>query len=153
MTATARPQKKADIDPNFQKQVRKRKTDAQQEGQKRKQNEQVQVMMPELGDWSGDLFDWEGISKAFERKKANADYVKATSDAQNPGVTGDLVSTTTQIDYLAIMERAFRARHSSSFPRVVAHQIGRKAGHGGSQGVFNRGALEYVNGLIRQSGG
>ena len=151
MTDTAKATKKSDIDPNFQDQVNQRKQDAAQEGEKRRRSQQVQVMMPKLGDWVGDLFDWDGVSKAFNRDQANDDFVKATSDARNPGVTGDLVATTLQVDYLSVMERAFRARHTMSFPRAIAQQSARKEAHGEDRGAFSQSALEFVRGVLKQS--
>ena len=64
-----------------------------------------------------------------------------------------MVVTTTQIDYLAIMERAFRARHTMSRPRAMLHAMGRKAGHGSNTGPLVRGVLEHVRGLVKQSKG
>lgn len=149
---TVNPTKKSDIDPNFEKQINSRQTDAQQEGEQRKSNEQVQWTKPD--NWSGDPFDWQGIQDTFQRDKANEDYEKSVSDAEDPGTSGDLVATTTQVDYLSVMGRAFQSRMSGhSFARAVAHQTARKRGHGNVQGVFKRSALQYVRGVLKQAGG
>ncbi len=151
MTDTVKATKKADIDPNFKDQISSRKEDAQKEGENRILGKQVEVMAPKLGDWDGDLFDYAGINTAFKRKKANEDFVKATSDATSPGVTGDLIATTLQVDYLAIMGRAYLARHTMSFPRAVAHQSGRKIGQGTDKGSFGQSALEFIRQIVKQS--
>jgi len=152
MTQTVNPTKKADMDPNFQKQVTARQTEAKKEDEERKMTKQVPWCKPQ--GWNGDPFDWEGMKTPFKRDKANSDFLKATASPLDPGRTGDLVSTTTMIDYLSVMERAFRARHTYSFARAVAQQTGRKKGHGTSgTGLFSQGVLKYVQGIIKQTGG
>lgn len=153
--STTQEQRKADIDPNFDKQLNNLQKLAKDEAEKRVKGNQVKWMLPEKGDWDGDLFNWDDmLKKGFNRDKANEDFVKATQDKQSPGVTGDLIITTTQIDYLAIMGRAFAARHTMSFNRAVALASGRKKGHGDpSLGLFKKGIFEYVRALIKQSSG
>ena len=111
--------------------------------------------MPELstddGSWLGDLFDIEGMSDPFNRDEANEMFVEATKDGENSGVTGDLGSTTLQVDYLACMERAFRSRHTMRRPRTMAHMTGRRKGHGNERGVLTQMNLEFVRNMIKQS--
>lgn len=150
----ANPSKKSDIDPNFEKQVNARQQDAKDEEPKRRQNQQVLWFKPP--GWDGDPFNWEGMKIPFKRDKANEDYVTAVTDPKNPGNSGDLQATTTQIDYLAVMERAFRARHTygaHQYCRGTAQQLGRKKGHGHPRGTFKQLVLEYVRGILKQAGG
>jgi hypothetical protein len=144
--------KRSDIDPNFQAQVKNLATLQSDEYDARTKGNQVKVDMPVKNDWDGDLHDLDGIGQAFNRDKANEDFTNAIKDPNNPGVTGDLVATTTQIDYLSCMERAFRARHGSSFPRMVAQAAGRANNQGADTGPIVRSALDYVRGVHKQSG-
>lgn len=152
MTQPIQPQKYADVDPNFQRQVTQLKDTAAQEWSQANQAGQVRWMRPILGGYGGDLWDWEGMKEPFQREQANQWYLDATSDPLKPGRVGDAMITTTQIDYLAAMERAYRARHTMSFPRAVAQHTGRRRfGHAVDKGVFLRGVLEYVRDLIKQT--
>jgi hypothetical protein len=151
---TVNPEKKSDVDPNFEKQVNARKDDAKEEEPTRRQNNQVKWFYPP--GWNGDPFDWEQMKEPFLRDKANQDFITAVRDPQNPGNSGDLIATTTQIDYLMCMERAFRARMTYTahqMTRPNAQQIGRKRGHGGETGTFKMLVLEYVRGVLKQAGG
>lgn len=147
--ATPQPSAKATMDPNFDKRMRELKENAKQEYEERSQGNQVKLFRPK--GWNGDLFDVEGLSTPFLRDKANQDFVEAVKDAQSPGTTGDLVATTTMIDELAMMEAAFRSRHTMRRPRAVAHMLARKRGHGDDKGPFIQLGLEYVRGLLEQS--
>ena len=76
--------------------------------------------------------------------------VEAISDADAPGVVGDLMTSSLQGDYLAMQERAFRARHLSGVRRRL-HAAARRAGHGDDKGLFKRGVLGYVESVLKQS--
>lgn len=151
--ASVNPSSVANMDPQFETQLRSLRTQAQAEASQGRQGDQVQWLIPDRNGWNGDLFDWQGMAKPFDRSQANQDFVQATSDPQNPGNVGDLIVTTTQIDYLAVMERAFRMRHTMRRPRAMAHALGRKAGHGNDAGTFSQCGLEYVRGILKQSKG
>ena len=152
MTLTVNAKKMSNMDPVFQDQVQEHQKQAQKEYDKRHTQDQYPWTMPQLKGWSGDLWDWEGMKEPFKREKANQDFVSATKDQFNPGVTGDLVITTTQIDYLAVMERAFRARHTYSWARAYAQKLGRRKGHGDpSLGLFVYGIIEYIHGLLKEA--
>jgi hypothetical protein len=148
---TAQPSKKSDVDPNFEKQLNELQQDARVEGQNRIKNDQVKWMAPL--NWAGDPFDYDKIAEAFNRNKANEQYEEAVKDPQSPGNAGDLVATTTQIDFLGTMERAFRARYTHSFSRSVALAAGRRKGHGADKGTFKQSALQYVRGILKQASG
>ena len=161
MPAPLTPQKKSDIDPNFQRQITSQQSQGLAEGKNRVQDVQCQWNMPDLtgqdesdaAQWDGNLFDsgYTTLGQPFNRDVANQNYEDATSDPENPGMAGDLVVTTTQIDLMSTMERAFRARHCSRFPRMVAHSLGtRKYGHGSETGTFTQSMLNYVQSLLNQ---
>jgi len=150
---TDTPSSVANMDPNFEGQLRTLRTQAQQEAQSRQQGQPTPWMMPERKAWSGDLFDSAGMHSPFDRTQANQDFVKAVSDATKPGVVGDLIATTTQVDYLATMERAFRMRHTMRRPRAVLLAAGRKTGHGDPQGTLTQCGVEYLRGILKESKG
>jgi len=147
----AQAQAKADVDPNFETQVKELQQQNQQLVPEALKGAQPKWLMPKKEGWSGDLFDWEGMHKAFNRDKSNEDFKKAIEDAKSPGTTGDLAVTTTQIDILAVMERAFRARHTMGRPRAFAHAMARRKGHGNDKGPLVQCQLEYVRGLVKES--
>jgi hypothetical protein len=152
MPKSVDPIKMADMDPNFQKQITERQMEAQKEEEKRKTGDQVPWYKP-VG-WGGNPFDYSAMEPPFNRDQANADFEKAVKDTKAPGRSGDLVATTTMIDYLSVMERAFKARHTYTFARAVAQQTARKKGHGtAGKGLFSQGILKYVQGILKQTGG
>src|SRR4051812_41559396 len=116
---------KADVDPNLEAQVKALQTQAAASAPATLKGEQAKWMMPEHEDWQGDLTDWDELGTPFDRSASNEAFVEAVKDGKNPGTTGDLVVTTLQVDYLACMERAFKARHTMSRPRALAHAMGR----------------------------
>jgi hypothetical protein len=115
------------------------------------QGNQAQWMMPVANGWKGSPFDYEGMAQPYSRAQSNAWFTKATANAAQSGSTGDLIATTTQVDYLACMERAFRARHTMSRPRAMCHTMGRKMGHGLDTGPLSRSIIEYIQGVNTQA--
>ena len=109
--------------------------------------------MPPKGDWKGDLFKWQDLYHPFDSKDPNQELVDAVSDAENPGNVGDLVNTNTQIEYLAMVERAFRARHTMPFARGVAHTSGRRNGQGSDKGPLKFSVMKYLEDLQKMSAG
>lgn len=99
--------------------------------------------------WSGDLFDVDAMSAPFDRKEINQQLVEAMTG--DPGTSGDLVTGTMQIDQLACMERAFRARHSSRKPRMMLHAAARTRGHGSPRGTFAATVLGHISDLISKN--
>lgn len=142
------PESKAKVDPNFEQRLRDLRDAAKAEFTARQGDQPVKWNRPT--DYEADLEDWDAMSDPFDRSAANGQFVEAVEDANNPGTTGDLVATTTQIDYLAVMERAFRARTTSTRPRMMAHLSGRKKGHGSDRGPLIQCTLEYVRSILRQ---
>lgn len=142
---------KVDLDPTFERWVRALRAAAEQAALKLSAGLAAPWMLPLSGGWPEDLFDWDGLSEAFSRAELNEAFVSAIRDAEDPGVVGDLISATTMIEYLAVAERAFRARHTMRRPRAFAHALGRLQGHGHEKGTLTKTALEYVRGLVQQS--
>lgn len=111
------------------------------------------IMRPPTTDWSGELTSTEAvkaISKAFNTDQAQEALIKTFTPA-TVGNTGDGIALSLQIDYAAQAERAFRARHTQSFSRSVAHVVGREVGHGSSNSVFNNQVIRYITSIISQS--
>lgn len=147
----AKATSKADVDPNFETQVKELQTQNAAIAPAALLGQQTQWLMPKHADWTGDLFDWDNMGKPFNRDASNKAFRDAISDAKSPGTTGDMAVTTTQIDILAIMERSFRARHTMSRPRAFAHAMGRRKGHGNDKGPLVQCQLEYIRGLVKES--
>ena len=89
----------------------------------------------------------------FRRTKPNEEFIDKTLNPDDPGNHGDIMMCITQIDYLSVMERAFRARHTVTFPRNVAHHCSRKAGEGDEAGPLQYGVLDYLKELKKVSAG
>jgi len=146
-----KPSSKVQVDANFEGQVKKLIEANKKIADNLKLNQAAGWMMPDMKDWDGDLFNNTGISGAFDRKDLNDACVSAIENASSPGVVGDIISGAAQVEYLAIFERAFRARHTMRRPRALAHAISRHAGHGHPAGVIGQTVLEYVRGLTALS--
>jgi len=85
-----------------------------------------------------DLLDVPSLHEpAWNRDDCNRMYVEEILSAA-PGTQGDIISLKRQIDFLAVEERAWRARHAT-FARCAAHAHGRLDGHGvADNGIFSR---------------
>jgi hypothetical protein len=145
----ADPTSKVNMDPKFEKQLRKLKKDAKKEAEQRKKAKQAKWDRPE--EWSGDTTDYAGMHKPFDRQQANDELVQAISDPKSPGTTGDVVAASVMINRLSTMERAFKVRHTLRRCRATALMIGRKQGHGDDSGPFSQLGIEYVRAVIKQS--
>lgn len=144
---------RVDVDPNFELQVRALRAAFGSLADATLTGGQPRWMTPELLGWSGDTEDREGMSAPFARDQANAQFVEAVADPLEPGTTADLVAATTMIDWLACMERAYRARHTMPRNRAALHAASRYAGHASEQGALTTCALEYVRRIVRQAKG
>lgn len=148
------PQARADIDPIFEKQLRALAGACQRFAAFYLAGGVPQWILPDtIGGWSGDLTDHDGMAQAFNHTQSDQWYIDATSDPKNPGTTGDLIVTTTQIDELAIMRRAFLARHAYDRRRCLTLAAGRMEGIGHVNGVLIQCGIEYVNRLVKMSKG
>jgi len=101
--------------------------------------------------WNGDVFDYDGMHTPFNRDKANQEFTDAIANPNAPGVVGDMIVTTTQIEYLACLERAFRMRHAMPLPRLLLHAAGAARGNGDDKGVYSLCGLEYVRRLVKET--
>ena len=123
---------------------------SKKEEEKRKENEQVQwIMPPKHKKWEGDLYDWPSMYDAFESEKLNElmrESITLSGDSSK-GNDGDVILGQTQMEYKSMMERAFRARHTMTFPRNVAHACARKKGQGKDEGPFKYGVMDYMRQL------
>jgi hypothetical protein len=149
------PESKADMDAKFETLLRDLADQAGIEAVVRVVGGQVKWMMPDDSEsgWPGDLFLLEELGTPFDREAINDMFRDVIADPHKPGTSGDVVLTTTQIEYLAVMERAFRARHTMRRPRATVHAMGRKAVHGDPGGTFYRGVLDYLTGVKKMAGG
>jgi hypothetical protein len=158
MPTAPKAQAKADVDPVLQTQVTTIKQQAQAEQQAIMNGNQSKWMMPTAAPgsgsgWKGSIFDVQGMEAMFDRSKSNQAFADSIKDPTNPGTVGDSAVTTTQIDLLASMERAWRNRHTMRRPRSMCHAMGRKAGHGNDKGPLVQSQLEHVRGMVRKSKG
>lgn len=145
-------QAKVNVDANFEQQLRQLKTNAAAEFQALTQLQQNSWNRPALGDWDGNLDDWEGIAKAFTRQQANDEYTQALADAKAPGVAGDTIAAPLMADYLGCLERAYHNRHQS-WHRALMHSAGRKQGHGSDNGPLTVSVLEFLRNIIKRTKG
>lgn len=82
--------------------------------------------------------DWDLLTPSdlpdalLDRTELNTIYDRVTT-SPTAGTLGDVIGTKLQIDYLAMADRALRARHAT-LPRSVAMAHGRRYGH--SQGAL-----------------
>lgn len=137
-----------DVDPAFEARMRDLQEHAQDEAEQRPQGGQVRWFRPT--GWSGDLDDYQAMAVPFDRKELNDLYIQAVT-GDPPGTTGDLVAAGTQIDLLAIMERAFRQRCTMRRSRAMAHAVGRYTGHANPLGVPIGGMLGHIRSIVKQS--
>jgi hypothetical protein len=149
--STPTPVSKVDVDSNFERQLRNLKEACAAHERALRTGGQLRWMRPV--NFAGDVFDYASIHAALNRDVANQQFVDAVKDAQNPGVSGDLIAATLMIDYLAAMERAFKDRVTMTRCRRVAHVAGTKGGHGSDNGPFVQSVLEYVRRVVRVAKG
>lgn len=92
--------------------------------------------------------DIPGITEAFDRTEIATNYEEAVSDGASPGTVGDVISLKNQGDYVAVMERAFRARHATPV-RNLAHAAARRKGQGHEKGIFKGGVLVHAQDTLK----
>lgn len=112
-------------------------------------------MRPSMGAWNGDIKTEAGLSgihRAFNTDMAEAALIEAYN-VKNPGNVSDGIVLSLQIDYAAQAERAYRARVSQGFPRMIAHTTARARGHGQANGALLGQALGYFTSVIQQGSG
>ena len=97
-----------------------------------------------------DPLDIAGVTDSFDRDEIDTNFGELIQDPTDPGTCGDVISVKTQGDYVAEMERGFRARHATPV-RCIGHAGGRRWGHSQQPGVFLGGVLKHVQDAL-QSG-
>jgi hypothetical protein len=144
--------RQADVDPQFEKQIRALRAAAalaSGPGDMQSGNwQKAQWMIPD--GWAGDPADLAAFSPPFDRSVSNDAFLAAVSNGQAPGVVGDCVIASTQIDYLACLERSFRIRQTMDRPRAFAHAMARQTGLGNESGTYTQD-LEYVRSLVKEA--
>lgn len=134
------------IDPVFEKRLVDLRNQAEHEADARAAGGQVRWFRPE--GWDGDVFDLAGFGPPYSRAASNQAYLAAVKDPLKPGTTGDLMATTTMIDFLAVLERGLRNRHTMRRPRATAHALARLRGHSHAAGPLAR-MLEHMREILR----
>lgn len=92
------------------------------------------------------LTDIANLGKPFDRAEYTEKFEKVTKEANAVGTVGDLFIIQNEGEFLATLERAFRARHHTSV-RSRIHALARLAGHGHDLGPIKGGWLHYVHNL------
>lgn len=151
--ATPKSSQKSSVSDVISSLIEELASQSEDEAKDRKQNKQVKWRMPPKKDWDGDIFKWEKMDKPFDSKKPNDELKATVKSPTNPGNAGDLVLSMTQIEYLAMAERAFRARHTMTFPRNIAHATARQNGFSKDKGPFKMSVLKYLEDVKKMSAG
>jgi hypothetical protein len=102
-------------------------------------------MIPPKGDWDGDPLKIKDLKEPFNRDKPNEDYVEELHS--DDGATGVCQGKKVQIDYMGMMERAFRARNTTPI-RSMMHAAGRRRAHGSKDGTHVGVVQQYVQDLL-----
>ena len=119
---------KATIDPVFTGRLRELREQAKNLHNAHQGKAQRNWQIPE--DMTTSLLDIKNLHMpAFDREELNNQYAEVTKDADNAGTIGDVISIKMQLDYNAMEERAFRARHTT-FCRSMCLGQGRRYGQG-----------------------
>ena len=112
--------------------------------------EQRKLHEVDKNEWSGDVFDIPGMHSPWDRLENEEDVKNAIKDPDTPGVSGDLIHSTLQGDWLASQERSFRMRHQTRV-RSAIHAASRRFGHGHEAGTLQKGVLGYIKGIAKMS--
>jgi hypothetical protein len=99
-----------------------------------------------------DPLDIEGITQGYDRSAIDTNYAELIASGDDPGTCGDAISLKTQGDYIAEMERGFRARHATPV-RCIGHAMARRKGHSQDTGVFRGGVLQHVQDALQAGQG
>jgi hypothetical protein len=103
-------------------------------------------------DKAPDPLDIKGITDAYNRDAIDTNYAELIKSSTDAGTCGDVVCVKTQGDYIAEMERGFRARHATPV-RCIGHAMARRMGHSKSNGVFLGGVLKHVQDALKAGQG
>ena len=83
----------------------------------------------------------------FDRATVNQQYADTHNGTDSSAVVADTMGYSIQLNYMAMMERAFRDRHKSVV-RSTAHDCGRKRAHGEQLGIHKGSVLEAVSNMF-----
>jgi hypothetical protein len=89
------------------------------------------------------------LGTAFNRQALNQDYAQQMSGSGKSTV-GDTIRAGLQINYLAMLERAFRERHKTDV-RCQMHVTGRRIAHGLAGGVHTGSVQAHVQSFINNN--
>ena len=93
------------------------------------------------------IFDIKNMVTPFERSGPNQTY-EEEMDKGDTSKLGVCIGAKIQIDYLGMMERAFRSRHASPI-RCYTHAASRRKAHGDPQGVHIESVLDLVTNFMK----
>lgn len=141
MSKAGAPNPRSNLGKNFMKQMYALTDYAQSEGDSLRNKKPKRWYRP--GGFKADLFDMPAYHEPFDRTQHEEEFVEAHKKPSDPGTTGDGIISTLQGDWLACMERAFRARHHTPVRRRI-HPAARMIGHSAPWGVILGGAQEYI---------
>jgi hypothetical protein len=99
-----------------------------------------------------DPLDIAGITDAFDRSEIDTNFSELLQDPESPGTCGDVICVKTQGDYVAEIERGFRARHATPV-RCICHSMARRKGHSKPNGIFLGGVLVHVQNALKSGQG
>jgi hypothetical protein len=92
--------------------------------------------------------DIPGITDGFNRDQIDTNYGQLIQSGSDAGTVGDVICVKTQGDYIAEMERGYRARHATPV-RCIGHAMARRKGHSMTNGVFQGGVLKHVQDALK----
>lgn len=90
------------------------------------------------------------LSDAFRLSQAENAMIE-TYKPESPGNIGDSMVLAAQLDYAALLERAYRARHLQSFPRMIAHTVNRKRLQAAPDGSFGGQVIGTFANMLNQA--
>lgn len=91
----------------------------------------------------------EGISEEFQLSDAEEQFLQLYS-SEISGKFAEQAALKIQLDHAAQLERAYRARHASSFARSAAHSAITHAGLGAPNGPLTGSLVDYCVELLKR---
>lgn len=131
--------------PKFQKLLERMKQRSEQNAKAHDGVKEQRRWMDPPG-WNGDPLDIPGMTEPFDRAQPNQEYEEELN--KKDGRIGVCMGRQVEIDYMGMMERAFRARQMTSV-RAAAHAATVRQSHGESKGVHVGVVQQYVQDLLK----
>lgn len=143
-----KPTSKGNIDPLFLKQLEELREHTDKQATAAISSDARVWQIPT--DQTTDMRNIAGLKTGFDRDTIGQNFSSLIEDGGSPGTAGDVVAVKTQSDYVAMLERAYRARHAGVI-RCLAHAAARRKGHGNSAGIFSdtSGVNQFVADTLR----